>query len=245
MLLCCLADALVQRLTRLLIFLLAPLERRQHFKPSQPMTAPRSRSPTPPRAPLPSTPSPAAVTAAIPRGGVKRNGETQRPPSRTRPQPLPARRRASVSPWPRGGTARPGPVAALGRTGRSPAAAPPACLCAAPGGASAPLPPGTAEGAFSARTPEPCPAAGPHRTHHTRSPSLRLTAAILPTPPPPRKACRDRTAPPAGPRAAAALIGQARSRGREGCQRRSPGVWLPLRRLSRSGTAWVGAAAAL
>lgn len=66
------------------------------------------------------------------------------------------------------------------------------------------------------------PAAGPHHTHHTRSPSLRLTAAILPTPPPPRKACRDRTAPSAGPGAAAALIGQAQSRGREGCQRPLP-----------------------
>lgn len=65
MLLCCLADALpkcsaaalVHHLTRLLIFLLAPLGRRPHFQPSQAMTAPQSRSLLhPPRQPRPGEP---------------------------------------------------------------------------------------------------------------------------------------------------------------------------------------------
>lgn len=104
MLLCCLADALpkcsaaalVHHLTRLLIFLLAPLGRRPHFQPSQAMTAPQSRSLLPPPhvspepCPLPSTRSgrarqPSPPPPPSPGGGVKRNGETQRPPSRTPP----------------------------------------------------------------------------------------------------------------------------------------------------------------
>lgn len=145
MLLCCLADALpkcsaaalVHHLTRLLIFLLAPLGRRPHFQPSQAMTAPQSRSLLPPprqpravSAPLDAFgPSPAAVTtaavAAIPRGRREKERRNSAP---ALPNPsLPAVAAAAAPralPWAQGGTARPG------RTGRSPAvvvaAAPPA-----------------------------------------------------------------------------------------------------------------------